>query len=184
MRRRLVGSAGREEASGVTLRFGTAARPRAPRLLLELDLNEDELEIVDVDDVVLDAFLARVGAAGDELGLADPHLAGDAQFSRRQRDDAVVMCVVVESSGGAGGETPFGDPHAFVIDLHGADRPLSTRHPRPSPQSAALARSRMALSSTVQPIVRSSGLASSTSLWLMPSAQGTKTIAVGATRAI
>src|SRR5229473_1858781 len=46
----------------------------------------------------------------------------------------------------------------------------------------AAARSSMARSSTLQPAARSSGVALSTSLWLMPSAQGTKIIAVGATR--
>src|SRR5437016_12923482 len=47
----------------------------------------------------------------------------------------------------------------------------------------ALAVSRTAFSSTLPPAVKSSGLASSISLWLMPPTQGTKIIAVGATRA-
>ena len=37
------------------------------------------------------------------------------------------------------------------------------------------------MSSTLQPAVRSSGLASSISLWLMPPTHGTKTMALGAT---
>ena len=49
---------------------------------------------------------------------------------------------------------------------------------------AASALSSSAFNSTLQPAVRSSGLASSISLWLMPPTQGTKIIAVGATRAM
>jgi hypothetical protein len=41
-----------------------------------------------------------------------------------------------------------------------------------------------AFSSTEQPAVRSSGLASSISLWLIPPTQGINTIAVRATRAM
>ena len=40
----------------------------------------------------------------------------------------------------------------------------------------------IARSSTLQPAARSAGSALSTSLWLMPSAQGTKTMPTGATR--
>ncbi len=58
----------------------------------------------------------------------------------------------------------------------------------PAPQRPdsppALARSSTAFSSTAQPMARSSGLASSISLWLMPPTQGTKIMAVGATRAM
>ena len=50
--------------------------------------------------------------------------------------------------------------------------------------AAALALSSTVFNNTLQPAVRSSGLASSISLWLMPPIQGTKTIAEGATRAI
>jgi hypothetical protein len=42
----------------------------------------------------------------------------------------------------------------------------------------------IARSSTLQPAARSAGSALSTSLWLMPSAQGTKTMPTGATRLI
>jgi len=49
---------------------------------------------------------------------------------------------------------------------------------------AAFARSSTALSSTLQPAVKSPGLASSISLWLIPPTQGTKIIALGATRAM
>jgi len=48
----------------------------------------------------------------------------------------------------------------------------------------AFTRSSTTFRSTLQPAVRSSGLASSISLWLMPPTHGTNTIAVGATRAM
>lgn len=51
-----------------------------------------------------------------------------------------------------------------------------------SHRAGALARSIIARSSTSQPAATSSLVAFSTSLWLMPSSQGTNTMAVGATR--
>lgn len=53
---------------------------------------------------------------------------------------------------------------------------------RKTPGSQALARSTIACSRIWQPAPMSVLSASSTSLWLMPSLQGTNTIAVGATR--
>jgi hypothetical protein len=62
--------------------------------------------------------------------------------------------------------------------------PIRWTIPAPYGVEGASAASRSAFRSTAQPAVRSSGLASSISLWLMPPTQGTNTIAVGATRAM
>src|SRR3954449_11969706 len=39
---------------------------------LHLDVDEDELEWVEVNDIMLDAGLAEIGLAGDQLGIARP----------------------------------------------------------------------------------------------------------------
>src|SRR5439155_21949992 len=57
-------------------------------------------------------------------------------------------------------------------------------YPLFSTGAEAFARSSTAFRSTLKPAVRSAGLASSISLWLIPPTHGTKTIAVGATPAM
>src|SRR5690606_23901918 len=65
--------------------------------------------------------------------------------------------------------------------IHACNQDFRTAPPLEAPATPAARK--MACRSTLQPASRCSGRASSISLWLMPSLQGTKIIAVGATRA-
>ena len=70
-------------------------------------------------------------------------------------------------------------PHRSGTPRLAALRPIAAGGPYFAP-----ARSRMACSSTSQPAARSSGVAFSISLWLMPFSQGTKIMPVGVTLAM
>ncbi len=74
-------------------------------------------------------------------------------------------------------------PRGFPRISQSGPAPRAVRSQGPVSQSMvhAEAWASIARISTLQPAARSSGVAFSTSLWLMPSSQGTKTIAVGAT---
>src|SRR5690606_35054269 len=79
---------------------------------------------------------------------------------------------------------PFRDDAANRAEAADRDRQLISRSCRHIPSQRAFALSSMAWRRTPQPAARSSGFAFSASLWLMPPSQGTKIIAVGATRAM
>src|SRR4051794_36863869 len=150
---------------------------------LHLDVDEHEFEPVGVDDVVLDAGLAEIRLAGDQLGLARAARLFEPQRAAGDRHDAVIVFVPVPAGGATRWKPPLGDAQPGIVDLHGRDGTRALAH-RPVSFVAASAASSTAFSSTLAPAVRSSGLASSISLWLMPPTQGTKIIAVGATRAM
>jgi hypothetical protein len=82
------------------------------------------------------------------------------------------------------GWSTFVSPEFLAVFLDGLRKAGLPEEYRAETRYTAFARSSTALSSTLQPAVRSSGLASSISLWLMPPTHGTKTIALGATRAM
>src|SRR5512134_38353 len=92
---------------------GTSAS--GARGCLELDFDEDELVLVRIDDVVLDADRPVVGLAdrhvGEPLFLAVP----DEQLPRGQRHHDIVVAVAVPAGRFAGREAPFGDDQAIVL---------------------------------------------------------------------
>src|SRR3954454_10582059 len=150
---------------------------------LHLDIDEDEFVWVGVNDVVLDPGFAEIRLAGDQLGLARAARLFEPQRAAGGRDDGVILFVPVPAGGATRWKPPLGDAQPGIVDLHGRDGTRALAH-RPVSFVAASAASSTAFSSTLAPAVRSSGLASSISLWLMPPTQGTKIIAVGATRAM
>ncbi len=113
----------------------------------------------------------------DERGLGDVP-ARDALEVLRRRPGQFAD-VLGGRAQGEGTALEGGGVMAYLRDL-GEGEPLRPRPP-PQPSPAVLS---TACSSTLAPASRSSGVAFSISLWLMPPSQGTKIMPVGATLAM
>ncbi|MBI2205149.1 MAG: hypothetical protein HYU41_14980 [Candidatus Rokubacteria bacterium] len=78
---------------------------------------------------MLDAGETEVRLAGPELGGGDGAVgAADRKRTGRERDDDIGVFVAVPARGGAGGEAPFDDAHALVVDLDGRNRAAGFGH--------------------------------------------------------